>query len=89
MMIPAALMWTKVVAPAFSADASSLAVPSTLVLKNGSRGPENRNSAAAVHDGVPPKATAAASLAQSPSTSCPQFARSFAWEDAERPRANT
>src|SRR4029077_5086012 len=30
MTIPAALMWTKVVAPAFSADARSLAVPSTL-----------------------------------------------------------
>lgn len=45
-MIPAALIWTKILAPALSAEARSLAVPSTLVRKNGSRGPANRNNAA-------------------------------------------
>src|SRR5262249_6025862 len=88
-MTPAALVLAKVVAPAFSAAARSLTVPSTLVRKNGSRGPENRNNAAACTTASTAGKGNNTLLSRLASTGNAPNARSFAWDDAERVRANT
>src|SRR5262249_52385589 len=63
--------------------------PSTLVWKNGSRGPENRNKAAACTTASTGGSDSGAVLSRSASTGDAPNARSFAWDADERVRANT
>ena len=64
-------------------------MPSTLVWKNGSRGPENRNKAAACTTASTAGSDSGAVLSRSASTGDAPNARSFAWDADERVRANT